>query len=51
MELDGDLVSVEKVSTYAEVCEALENARWHRCLDPEDVRIIHALAKKAGAIA
>ena len=46
----GDLVSVEEDLRYSKVCDALADARWDRATDPEVVREIYALAKKAGVI-
>lgn len=52
VELEGDLVSVDKVRSRGEIVDALDGARWRevRAASVEDALALYALAKKVGAI-
>ena len=49
VELEGDLISVDKLRSHQEMVSALDNARW-RNVSAENALALYALAKKAGAL-
>ena len=49
VELEGDLVSVDKLRSRSEIVDALGNASW-RNISEADAQALYAMAKKTGAL-